>query len=221
MSDLISQLAIAILGVFAIGLVANKSKWGFVAGLASQPFWYITSYQHAQWGIFFLNIAYTFSWSYGIYVWFFRDRYNSSMKNSALTDYPRVGVGVMVMKGDKVLMGLRKGSHGAGQYAWPGGHLEYMESFTHCAQREVREETGVEIENVRFLRLLNLKDYAPKHYVDIALIADWKSGEPQVLEPHKCAGWDWYDIDELPQPLFSTIVTYIEAYRTGKTFFDA
>ena len=42
---------------------------------------------------------------------------------------PKVGIGVMVFKDGKVLMGKRKSSHGEGEWAWPGGHLEYMESF--------------------------------------------------------------------------------------------
>ena len=65
-----SQVAIVVLGVTGIFLVAKKSKWGFVFGLASQPFWFITSYQHQQWGVFFVSIAYTASWIYGIYNWF-------------------------------------------------------------------------------------------------------------------------------------------------------
>lgn len=133
---------------------------------------------------------------------------------------PKVGVGVMIMKNGKVLLGKRKGSHGAGEYAWPGGHFEYMESFEQCAKREVKEETGMEIQNIRFLRLLNLKDYDPKHYVDIGLLADWKSGEPKVMEPEKTEGWNWYDMDNLPKPLFATLPTYIEAYKTGKNFWD-
>ena len=132
----------------------------------------------------------------------------------------KVGIGVMVMKDGKVLLGKRKGSHGAGQYAFPGGHFEYMESFTQTAKREVMEETGMEIDNIRFLKLSNLKTYAPKHYVDIGLIADWKKGEPIIKEPHKCDGWGWYDIDALPSPLFSTIQLYITALKTGKNFFD-
>jgi 8-oxo-dGTP diphosphatase len=132
----------------------------------------------------------------------------------------KVGIGVMIMKDGKVLLGKRQGSHGAGEYAWPGGHLEYMESFEQCAKREVKEETGLEICNIRFLRLLNLKDYAPKHYIDVGLIVDWKSGEPQICEPDKIEQWDWYDIDHLPQPLFGTISTNIEAYKTGKNYFD-
>lgn len=134
---------------------------------------------------------------------------------------PKVGIGVMIIKDDKVLLGKRKGSHGEGEYAWPGGHMEYMESFEECAKREVLEETGVQIHNIRFLRLMNLKQYAPKHYVDIGLVADWKSGDPKIMEPEKIEGWEWYDINELPQPLFSTIPSYIEAYRTGKNYWDA
>jgi 8-oxo-dGTP diphosphatase len=96
----------------------------------------------------------------------------------------------MVLKNGKVLIGKRKGAHGAGEWAWPGGHLEYMESFEDCARREVMEETGIEIHNIRFLRLMNLKEYAPKHYVDIGLVAEWLSGEPKVTEPDNVEGWD-------------------------------
>ena len=132
----------------------------------------------------------------------------------------KVGIGVMVIKDGQVLLGKRRGTHGAGEFAWPGGHMEYMESFEETARREVMEEAGIEIENIRFLRLQNLKDYAPKHYVDIGLIADWKSGEPQVMEPERCESWGWYDINQLPQPLFKTILTYVEAYQTGRNFWD-
>lgn len=142
------------------------------------------------------------------------------MKKDEQNQQIKVGLGVMVIKDGKVLLGRRKGAHGEGEYAWPGGHLEYMESIVEAAKREVREETGMEIKNVRFLRLLNLKEYAPKHYVDIGMMADWKSGEPKVLEPDRIESWAWYDMDKLPQPLFFTIPSYLEAYRTGRNFFD-
>ncbi|MDP3726489.1 MAG: NUDIX domain-containing protein [bacterium] len=136
-------------------------------------------------------------------------------------NYPKVGVGVMILKDGKVLMHKRKGAHGGGEYAWPGGHLEYMESFEECVRREVREEAGIEIKNIRFLRILNLKAYAPKHYVDVGFTAEWASGEPQTLEPEKNEGWDWYDIDKIPEPHFKGIDSYIEAYKTGRNYYDA
>lgn len=132
----------------------------------------------------------------------------------------KVGVGVIVLKDSKILFGKRKSSHGAGEYAWPGGHLEYMESFEECARREVMEETGMKIRNIRFLRLLNFKDYAPKHYVDICLMADWDSGEPKVLEPEKCEEWIWADLNNIPEPLFKAEYSGLEALKTGKNYFD-
>ncbi|MEK7551937.1 MAG: NUDIX domain-containing protein [Patescibacteria group bacterium] len=134
---------------------------------------------------------------------------------------PKVGIGVFVFKDGKVLLGKRKGSHAPGMYAGPGGHLEYMESIEDCAKREVKEEAGIEIENIKLLCVSNLKTYAPKHYLDIGLVADWKSGTPKVLEPEKCEGWNWYSLDNLPKPLFATLANYIEALKTGRNYFDS
>ena len=127
----------------------------------------------------------------------------------------------MIMKDGKVLLGKRKGSHGEGEYSFPGGHLEYMESFGECAKRETREECGIEIENIRFQFLSNVTKYAPKHYVHIGLTADYKNGEPKVLEPEKCESWDWHAIDDLPQPIFEMCQQGIDCYKTGENYIDS
>lgn len=133
---------------------------------------------------------------------------------------PKVGVGVMVIKDGKVLLGKRLASHGAGEYSFPGGHLEYLEKVEDCAKRETLEETGMEIENIRLLCVTNSAKYPPKHYVNVGVIADWKSGEPNILEPEKLERWDWYDPDSCPTPLFEAIPNFLHAYKGGKTFFD-
>ena len=74
MWDTISQVVIFFFGVTAVFLVARKNKWGFVFGLLSQPFWFITSYINEQWGIFFVSILYFFTWIYGVYEWFYKDK---------------------------------------------------------------------------------------------------------------------------------------------------
>jgi 8-oxo-dGTP diphosphatase len=117
------------------------------------------------------------------------------------------------MRGGRLLLGKRRGSHGAGEYACPGGHLEHLESFQTCAVREVLEETGLQIETPRFLRVLNATQYAPKHYVDLAFVAEWKNGEPEVREPDKVDRWDWYDLNELPSPLFAMLSSAIVILR--------
>ncbi|PIV47045.1 DNA mismatch repair protein MutT [bacterium (Candidatus Gribaldobacteria) CG02_land_8_20_14_3_00_41_15] len=133
---------------------------------------------------------------------------------------PKVGVGVMILKNGKVLLGKRKGSHGEGEFAFPGGHLEYMESFADCAKREVNEECGIEIKNIRFQFLANVVKYAPKHYVHVGLLVDWKNGEPKVLELNKSESWLWYDINNLPKPIFEMSKLAINSYKNGKIYFD-
>jgi len=133
---------------------------------------------------------------------------------------PRVGVGVTVLREGRVLLGRRRGSHGAGEYSTPGGHLDHLESFEACARRETREECGLEIMVVRFHFLAKVATYAPRHYVHIGLLAEWASGEPRVLEPDKCEGWDWYAIEAPPQPLFEMTRLALAALREGTAYFD-
>jgi nicotinamide riboside transporter PnuC len=71
--DQVSQVALVILGPLAIILVAKKNRWGFVAGLLSQPFWFITALINQQWGVFLVSIIFTGSWILGIWEWFLRD----------------------------------------------------------------------------------------------------------------------------------------------------
>lgn len=134
---------------------------------------------------------------------------------------PKVGVGVLVFKDGKFLLGKRKGSHGAGEYAGTGGHLEQLESIEDCAKRETFEETGLTIKNVQFLCISNLTKYAPKHYVDIAVTADWESGEVQIMEPNKIESWNWYSLDDIPQPLFGVLENYFEALKSDRKFWDS
>ena len=134
---------------------------------------------------------------------------------------PQVGIGLFIVKNGKILLGKRKGSHGAGEFSLPGGHLEHMETIETSILRELVEEAGTDItiKNLRFLCATNMTKYAPKHYLDIGMAAEWESGEPVVGEPHKLESWAWYDIDDLPTPTFGCTENYIEAYRTGKTYF--
>lgn len=132
----------------------------------------------------------------------------------------KVGVGVMVFKNGKILMGKRKSSHGEGEYCYPGGNLEYMEGFEDCAKRETLEECGIEIKNIKFNFVANELEYAPKHYVNVSFVAEWESGEPKVLEPDKFESFDWYDLENLPEPIFAMSKLGIESYKTGKNFYD-
>lgn len=132
----------------------------------------------------------------------------------------KVGLGVMIFKYGKVLMQKRKNHHGDGEYAFPGGHLEFGESFVDCVKRETMEEAGIKIRDVNFLYLANLTKYPGKHYVQIGMIANWESGEPTLKEKNSGEEWGWYSLDKLPKPLFKTVSWYLKAYEEGCQFFD-
>lgn len=119
-------------------------------------------------------------------------------------ELPKVGVAVIVQRGDHVLLGLRRStSHGDGCWQFPGGHLEDGESVEECAAREALEETGLEVSNLRLGPWTDDHFVAErKHYVTLYVLADAPHGEPRVMEPTKCAEWRWCGWDALPAPLF-------------------
>lgn len=119
---------------------------------------------------------------------------------------PYVGVGVIVVKHDTVLMGLRKASHGSGTWNFPGGHLEYGEDILDCARREVWEEAGIRIRNARMGPYTNdIFKQEHKHYITLFVLSDYGYGEVQVREPEKCERWEWFSWENLPSPLFLPI----------------
>jgi len=119
---------------------------------------------------------------------------------------PLIGVAVIVIKDDRVLLGKRKNSHGADTWAFPGGHLEFNESITDCAAREVFEETGLGIKNLRCGPYTNdIFAAENKHYVTLFVLADHDSGTPEVKEPHKCEKWQWSVWPPNLQPCFLPI----------------
>ncbi len=128
---------------------------------------------------------------------------------------PKVGLGIILMnfRTKSVLLGKRKGSHGAGTLSVPGGHLEWFETLQGCAEREMAEETGLH----RALLNMNLSenyelldryscavtnDFFPKedkHYITLYLRARYLRGKPEVLEPDECEEWKWYKWEKLWQ----------------------
>ena len=120
---------------------------------------------------------------------------------------PRVGVSVIIKKENKILLGIRKGSHGAGTWAFPGGHVEFGETVFDTAHREVREEVGIEIDNLKHGPYTeDIFQKENKHYITIFVIADYKSGNVRVMEPGKSEPWEWFDWNNLPDNLFLPII---------------
>lgn len=141
-----------------------------------------------------------------------RDRHKmTSKRHMQQQQHVRVGVGVLVKKDSchKIYCGIRKGSHGAGSLALPGGHLELNETWNECARREIMEEMGVSIEHVEFAHVTNdIMKAEKKHYVTIFMMATC-CDEPKNMEPHKCQGWKAYTWQELRD---------LHTHESGKLF---
>lgn len=124
----------------------------------------------------------------------------------------KVGVCVILRHGTHVLMGLRKGSHGAGTWSFPGGHVDGNESPEESAFRELKEETGLyltgQLQKLGFV----LTEFSPeKRYITLYFGLDVPSRlEAKVMEPEKCGGWQWFDANQLPTPLFEAVENMLE-----------
>jgi 8-oxo-dGTP diphosphatase len=119
---------------------------------------------------------------------------------------PKVGVGIVVVKSGRVLLGKRKGAHGAGEWAFPGGKLAYGEELADCAARELEEETGLVAESFRTIPVTTNDIFWADgvHFLTVYLECA-VGGEPELREPEKCEQWGWFDWDELPEPHFAAI----------------
>jgi 8-oxo-dGTP diphosphatase len=123
---------------------------------------------------------------------------------------PQVGVGVLTIHEGLVLLGRRKGSHGAGSWSAPGGKLEFGEELETCARRELLEETGLQVSNIELGPYSNdVFASAGRQFLTVFVMARGISGVARNLEPDKCEGWAWFPWDHLPAPLFAPLQTLL------------
>jgi 8-oxo-dGTP diphosphatase len=126
------------------------------------------------------------------------------MPNKEYPDLPRIGVGAVVIKDDKVLLVKRGISPSKGLWAIPGGNMNLGETLKETAEREIMEETGVSIEAGDPIYAFDFMERDDEgtiryHYVVIDLSAEYIKGEPRgaddALEARWCA---WDELKNLP-----------------------
>jgi len=123
---------------------------------------------------------------------------------------PKVGLGVIVIKKDKVLLGKRKNAHGTRTWCFPGGHLKFYKAFQDCALREIQEETWLIVDLIDTTTNNVTNDFfvqEKRHYIALYLRTEYVAGKPEVNEPEK---WDWFEWNKLPKPLFLPIVNLLK-----------
>src|SRR5712692_6411882 len=128
---------------------------------------------------------------------------------------PMVGVLVLIRNGDRILLVKRAKDTWAGSWKAPGGHIEFGESPEETASREVQEETGVTISDLKFRTMTNDVFEADKrHYISIWMEARYVSGEPRLDAPEEETEVRWFTWHSLPEPLYLPLQNLLE----GKTY---
>jgi len=131
-----------------------------------------------------------------------------------------IGINVFVVKDQKLLLGKRKNTYGAGMWGLPGGHLETGEAMVDAAARELMEETGLNAKSFSFSNIVNDRS-GNQHYLQIGFTAQDITGELTLREPERCEEWQWFQIDKLPPNLFPPHIKQIENFIHQVHFIDA
>lgn len=114
---------------------------------------------------------------------------------------------VVLQRGDEVLLQLRAGTgYLDGHWAVLAGHLERDETIVAAAAREAAEESGVVVAEADLEPLTTLHRLWPggpqiEQRCDVFFRARRWTGEPTILEPHRCADMRWFRLDALPEPV--------------------
>ncbi|GAB4146744.1 MAG: NUDIX hydrolase [Patescibacteria group bacterium] len=132
----------------------------------------------------------------------------------------KVGVGAIIIADSKILLTKRVGSHASGSFGTLGGHLEFGESPTDALQREAMEELNIELTNIQFLSCANLLKYN-RHVINLLFTAKIKDvNQLQIQEPDKIESFGWFEINNLPEPLFEPVRIDLKALETGQNYFQ-
>ena len=122
-------------------------------------------------------------------------------------DYPRPCVGMVITRGDEVLM-LRRGHRPRiGRLDVPGGFLEAGEQIEAAARRELREETGLTVGRADWLGLYwdryFLRGYGYIPTMNFYFLARWRSGVPVAADDAASAQWVPLATLKLDDPRYS------------------
>jgi len=122
--------------------------------------------------------------------------------NCKQVHYPRIAPAIMalVRRGHELLL-ARSPHFAPGMYSALAGFVEPGETLEQTLVREVREEVGIEVANVRYFAS---QPWPFPHSLMIAFNADYAGGEI-TPEPGEIEAADWFTLDRLPQALPSKI----------------
>jgi 8-oxo-dGTP diphosphatase len=107
---------------------------------------------------------------------------------------PVVGIGAIIINGDKILLEKRKNSPGKGKWSVPGGLVELGENIEQAVIREVKEETTLDVYEPRLVDIvdhisLDEKGTVKYHFVIADYLVTVKSGKPKAASDADALKW--------------------------------
>jgi 8-oxo-dGTP diphosphatase len=112
-------------------------------------------------------------------------------------------VAVIVTHAGKVLFGRRLTASGGSEWQLPGGWIEIGESPQRAARREVIEETGLLLGDLRFVATTNNVFSAQKHSITLYFEAECVDDDSLIVtQRDKCSDWEWKYWAEVTDNLF-------------------
>lgn len=109
---------------------------------------------------------------------------------------------ILLNEKGKVLLGKRKNGFKEGYYGLPGGRIDRGEKLKEGAKRELKEETNLIANHIEYLSVVKewQKD-EEQDFIHFIFLCDNWSGDLSLLELDKCEGWEWFDLDNLPDKI--------------------
>ncbi|MGR3371901.1 MAG: NUDIX hydrolase [Pseudooceanicola nanhaiensis] len=111
-----------------------------------------------------------------------------------MPDHPRLAVLAVLLRGESVLLARRRNEPDAGLWGFPGGHVELGETLAEAAERELREETGLNAIGGRVIDTLEVirrgdDDSVSHHFLMVAVTCSFRGGEPVAGDDADEVGW--------------------------------
>lgn len=134
----------------------------------------------------------------------------------------KVAVYLILIREGKILLQLRQGTdYMCNTWGVPSGHIELGEGCIEALIREVREETGLEFKPCDLIFSM------AQHRIESGYLCLYftvqptvQLAKPRIMEPNKCGGLEFFDLNNLPTPLVPELNDYLLAKVGGYNYID-